>query len=219
MQPEFWHERWRTGQIGFHQSAVDRHLKRNWPDLGVASHSRVLVPLCGKSLDLLWLRERGHSVAGVELSAVALESFCMEYGIPAKRRILDDFEVYEAANLQLYCGDFFALTPELLGSVSAVYDRAALISWKPELREAYVAHVTALTSPGTQTLLITLEYPQAQMSGPPFSLGAADVQRLYARNHAIQELSKHDVLANEPRLRARGVTQLHEVCYRLTRLQ
>ncbi len=219
MQPEFWHERWRTGQIGFHQSAVDRHLERYWPDLGVASHSRVFVPLCGKSVDLLWLRERGHSVAGVELSAVALESLCMEHGIPAKRRLLNDFEVYEAENLRLYCGDFFALTPELLGSVPALYDRAALISWKPELREAYVAQVTALTSPGTQTLLITLEYPQAQMSGPPFSVGAGDVNRLYARNHAIQELSKHDVLANEPRLRSRGVTQLYEVCYRLTRLQ
>jgi thiopurine S-methyltransferase len=179
----------------------------------------VFVPLCGKSVDLLWLRERGHSVAGVELSAVALESLCMEHGIPAKRRLLNDFEVYEAENLRLYCGDFFALTPELLGSVPAVYDRAALISWKPELREAYVAQVTALTSPGTQTLLITLEYPQAQMSGPPFSVGAGDVNRLYARNHAIQELSKHDVLANEPRLRSRGVTQLYEVCYRLTRLQ
>jgi thiopurine S-methyltransferase len=219
LQPEFWHERWRTGQIGFHQSAVDRHLERYWPDLGVASHSRVFVPLCGKSVDLLWLRERGHSVAGVELSAVALESLCMEHGIPAKRRLLNDFEVYEAENLRLYCGDFFALTPELLGSVPALYDRAALISWKPELREAYVAQVTALTSPGTQTLLITLEYPQAQMSGPPFSVGAGDVNRLYARNHAIQELSKHDVLANEPRLRSRGVTQLYEVCYRLTRLQ
>jgi thiopurine S-methyltransferase len=219
LQPEFWHERWRIGQIGFHQSAVDQHLKRYWPDLGVANHSRVFVPLCGKSLDLLWLRERGHSVAGVELSAVALESFCMEHGVPARRRILDDFDVYEAVKLQLYCGDFFSLTPELLGPVSAVYDRAALISWKPELREAYVARVAALTNPGTQTLLITMEYPQAQMSGPPFSLSAGDVDRLYARSHAIQELSKHDVLANEPRLRARGLTQLHEVCYRLTRLQ
>ena len=78
--------------------------------------------------------------------------------------------------------------------------------------------MTALTSPGTQTLLITLEYPQAQMSGPPFSVGADEVERLYARNHAIQRLSRQDILANEPRLRSRGVTELHEVCYRLTRL-
>jgi thiopurine S-methyltransferase len=178
----------------------------------------VFVPLCGKSLDLLWLLERGHCVTGVELSAVALESFCMEQGIPARRRMLDDFDLYEAANLYLYHGDFFALNCELLGAFAAVYDRAALISWMPELRVAYVEHMTTLTSPGTQTLLITMEYLQAQMSGPPFSVGADDVERLYARNHSIQRLSRHDILANEPRLRSRGLTELHEVCYRLTRL-
>jgi thiopurine S-methyltransferase len=218
LQPEFWHDRWRKGQIGFHQSAVDGHLRQHWPALKLAGNSRVFVPLCGKSLDLLWLRERGHSVVGVELSAVALESLCMEQGIPARRRILDGFDVYETQNLQLYRGDFFSLTPTLLGCVSAVYDRAALIAWPLEQRAAYVAHITALTMPGTQILLITMEYPQTQMQGPPFSVTADDVERLYAAHYSIQELSKHDILASEPRLRSRGVTQLHETCYRLTRL-
>jgi thiopurine S-methyltransferase len=218
LQPEFWHERWRIGQIGFHQSAVDRHLRRYWAELGLAAHSRVFVPLCGKSLDLLWLRERGHSVAGVELSAVALESFCMEQGVPARRRTLDQFDVYEAAQIQLYRGDFFQLAPELLGTFSAIYDRASLISWTPELRSAYVAHIAVQSRPGTQTLLIATEYPQAQMSGPPFSLGTEEIHRLYSGSHSIQELYREDILANEPRLRSRGVTQLHEVCYRLTRL-
>jgi thiopurine S-methyltransferase len=218
LQPEFWHERWRLGQIGFHQSAVDRHLQQYWPDLVLPSGSRVFVPLCGKSLDLIWLGERGHSVAGVDLSAAALESFCMENGIPAKRRMLDGFDVYEASDLRLYRGDFFALAPEILGSIAAVYDRAALIAWTPEQRPAYVAHLTSLTVPGTPTLLITLEYPQTQMSGPPFSVGADDVECLYAGTHAIHELARQDVLASEPRLRSRGVTQLHAVCYRLTRL-
>lgn len=218
MQPDFWHERWRSGQIGFHQPAVARHLEVHWADLRLASHSRVFVPLCGKSLDLLWLLERGHSVTGVELSAVALESFCMEHGVPARRRALGDFDVYEAAKLELYRGDFFALSRPLLGSFAAVYDRAALISWNPELRAAYVAHMTALANPGAQTLLITLEYPQAQMSGPPFSVTTDEVERLYARDHAIQMLAREDVLANESRLRSRGLTALHEVCYRLTRL-
>jgi thiopurine S-methyltransferase len=207
------------GQIGFHQSAVDPHLEQYWPGLGVADDCRVFVPLCGKSLDLLWLRERGHSVTGVELSAIALESFCMEHGIPARRRKLGAFDVYEAPKLTLFCGDFFALTPELLGPVSAVYDRAALISWAPELRAAYVDHLTALTKPGTQMLLVTVEYPQPQMTGPPFSVSTDDVQRLFARNFAIQELAREDTLAREARLRARGLTELHEVCYALTRLQ
>ena len=218
MQPEFWHERWRTGQLGFHQAAPDRHLKRHWPTLSLAKGSRVLVPLCGKSLDLLWLRDQGESVVGVELSAIALESLCMENGIPARRRELDGFEVYEAPQLQLFCGDFFALTPELSGPLTAVYDRAALISWMPEARERYVRHLTALTRPGTQMLLITMEYPQAQMTGPPFSVTAGDVEHLYGRDFTISQLDRQDILANEPRLRARGLTELHETCYRLTRL-
>jgi thiopurine S-methyltransferase len=144
LQPDFWHKRWQNGQIGFHQSAVDRHLKRYWPELGLANGSRVFVPLCGKSLDLLWLTERHESVTGIELSGVALGSFCMEHGVPARRRVLEHFDVYEASQLRLYRGDFFALTPELLGAVSAVFDRAALISWAPDLRAAYVAHLPGL---------------------------------------------------------------------------
>jgi thiopurine S-methyltransferase len=218
VQPEFWHDRWRAGQLGFHQSTVDRNLRAYWPGLKLAPDCRVFIPLCGKSLDLLWLRARGHAVVGVELSAVALESFCMENGIPARRRLAGDFDVYQAERLELFRGDYFVLTPELLGDVAALYDRAALISWPPDLRESYVTHVAALTRPGTQTLLITLEYNQDQLSGPPFSVSADEVTRLYARHHEIRRLGREEILANEPRLRSRGLTGLHEVCYQLTRL-
>jgi thiopurine S-methyltransferase len=218
VQPEFWHDRWRTGQLGFHKPAVDPHLTAYWPKFKLAAASSVLVPLCGKSLDLLWLRDRGHTVVGVELSAVALESFCMENGIPARRRSLGDFDEYQAAGLKLLRGDFFALTQQHLGPIVAVYDRAALISWTKDLRESYVAHLTALTNPGAKTLLITVEYQQHQMSGPPFSVSADEVRRLYAAHHEISQLGRHDILASEARLRARGLTELHEVCYQLTRL-
>ncbi len=186
--------------------------------LKLPANSRVFVPLCGKSLDMLWLKDQRHTVSGVELSPLALESFCMQHAIPARRRILADFDVYEAEGLTLYRGDFFKLSPALLGSVSAVYDRAALISWTPALREAYVKHLTALTSPGVQTLLIAVEYPQAEMSGPPFPVSRDMLDALYADHHSIEELGRHEILELEPRLRARGLTQLREVCYRITRL-
>jgi thiopurine S-methyltransferase len=218
VQPEFWLDRWRTAQIGFHQAAVDRHLKAYWPLLKLPANSPVFVPLCGKSLDLMWLRERGHSVKGVELSPVALESFVMEHGIPARRRVLDCFDVYEADGFTLFRGDYFKLTAALLGTVSAVYDRAALISWTPEARAAYVKHLTLLTSPGTQTLLIAVEFPAEQMSGPPFPLTRDTIENLYAGHYSIEELARHDILDLEPRLKARGLTELREVCYRVTRL-
>jgi thiopurine S-methyltransferase len=216
--PEFWHERWRTGQIGFHQSAIDWNLKQHWPDLGLASRSDVFVPLCGKSVDLLWLRQRGHKVLGVELSDVALQAFFMENGVPARRRVLPHFDVYEAENLQCYRGDLFELTPDRLGKVTAVYDRASLVSWAPEQRARYVEHLTALTGKGTQTLLVALEYPQAEIKGPPYSVDTEEVHRLYSRQHSIHELARRDILGNEPRLRARGLSSLTDVCYRITRL-
>jgi thiopurine S-methyltransferase len=218
MQPEFWHERWRTGQIGFHQPAVDRSLRSHWSALGLSSSScRVFVPLCGKSLDLLWLREQGHFVTGVEISATALESFLLENGIPARRRTLAGFDVYEAANLQLFRGDFFALTPELTGEVAAIYDRASLVSWAPDLRGAYAERIADLAPRGARMLLVTLEYPQPQMSGPPFSLSSDEVAGLFAPHFALEEIARADILAGESRLRAKGITRLEEVCYQLFR--
>ncbi len=227
MEPQFWHDRWRNGQIGFHQPSPDRSLVRHWPamNLGRASASRsaaaaarpVFVPLCGKSVDLLWLRDQGHMVSGVELSATALEAFCAENGVPARRRVQADFDLYEADHLNLFRGDFFQLTPSILGRAAAVYDRAALISWAAELRPAYADRIAALTGPGTPMLLITLEYPQAQMPGPPFSVARDEVERLYSRSFEIREISRQDILAEDARLRSRGITALSEVCYHLVR--
>jgi thiopurine S-methyltransferase len=218
VQPDFWHDRWRTAQIGFHRFSVDDNLIRHWRDLSLPKAARVLVPLCGKSLDLLWLRDQGHAVVGIELSDIAQQAFFMENGVAARRRALPHFDLYEAENLECFRGNLFNLTPERLGQVAAVYDRASLVSWAPEQRGRYVDHLWALTVTGTQTLLITLEYSQAEMKGPPFSVDSEEVHRLYSRHHSIHELDRCDVLGNEPRMRARGVSSLTEVCYRITRL-
>ena len=179
----------------------------------------MFVPLCGKSLDLLWLRDRGLPVIGIELSAIALEAFCLENGVPARRRRTPDFDIYQAApNVELLRGDYFALTPQHLGRMGGVFDRAALISWSPEFRAPYVDHMAWLTRPGTEMLLVTLEYPQAQAPGPPLSVPRREVATLYERNYKIRELSRRDILADDQRMRSRGVTELFEVCYRLARL-
>jgi thiopurine S-methyltransferase len=218
MHPDFWLDRWRNGQTGFHQASVDGDLVRHWRTLALPKSSGVFVPLCGKSLDLLWLRDQGHKVVGTELSDIALQAFFAENGIAARRRRVPGFDLYEAANLHLLRGDFFDLTPQLLGNVAAVYDRASLVSWTPELRTRYVEHLTALTGAGTETLLVTLEYPQAETPGPPFSVEAEEVRRLYSPHHVVHEMERRDILAAEPRMRARGVSSLIDVCYRMTRL-
>ena len=184
--------------------------------MGVATDSLVLVPLCGKSLDLIWLCEQGHRVTGVELSDIAVQAFFAENGIAARRTPLPGFDLYQAGNLSILRGDFFALRPGLIGEVAAVFDRGALISWSPELRQRYAEHLATVTGPDTQTLLVSLEYDQTQMSGPPFSVDQAEIRRLLPAGCDLREVSRHDQLPNEPRFRARGVTRLAEVCYRLS---
>ncbi len=84
MEPAFWHKRWADNQIGFHQGQVNSYLQTHWPALGLETGSRVLVPLCGKSLDLVWLAGQGYRVLGVELSRRAVEDFFREHGLEAR---------------------------------------------------------------------------------------------------------------------------------------
>jgi thiopurine S-methyltransferase len=216
VEPSFWQERWRLGQTGFHQLAVEEQLAKYWPELNV-SRGNVLVPLCGKSLDLLWLRERGFQVTGIELSAVAVESLCWGQGILARRTVGDGVDRFDADQLRVYQGNLFALSDVRFGNFHAVYDRASLIALPAELRARYVDAMVAVTQPGTKTLLMTIEYSQPQAIGPPFSVSRAEVESLYGGRHSIRLLERRDILANEARLRARGVTELHENCFVLTR--
>ena len=134
-------------------------------------------------------------------------------GFPRGGGCRASFDVYEAAEFSCSAAIFLSSTSAALGEVAAVYDRAALIAWAPELRAPYVRHLAALVKPGTQMLLITLEYPQSQMSGPPFSLMREEVERLYSPYFTCVRCRRQDILANEPRLRSRGLKEFSEVCY------
>lgn len=215
MNPDFWHERWQSRQIGFHRDEVHPYLTQFWPTLGIARGSRVFVPLCGKSRDMLWLRAQGYEVVGVEISRLAVEAFFEENGLQPSVSEQGSFHVYETEGLRICCGDFFALTAADLSGASAVYDRASLVALPPEMRRAYAEHLAGLLTPGTKTLLVAFEYPQHEMDGPPFSVDEMEVRALYAGHCAISLLQATDILSDEPRFRARGVSRLHEKVYML----
>jgi thiopurine S-methyltransferase len=177
MTPEFWESRWRAGQIGFHEGAPNAFLQAHAAVLGAAR--RVLVPLCGKTEDLAFLAARGHAVVGVELVEDAARAFFSEHGLTPAVTARGGFTTYAHGGITIVVGDFFATTSEILGPVDALYDRAALIALPEALRVRYAAHLRALLPRGADGLVVTVEYPQEAMSGPPFSVPEAEVRRLF----------------------------------------
>ncbi|MGV8959471.1 MAG: thiopurine S-methyltransferase [Stenotrophomonas sp.] len=217
MHPDFWLQRWQQGRIGFHRSEVMPLLQTHWPSLELAPGSRVLVPLCGKTLDLHWLAAQGHRVLGVELSPLAVEQFFAEAEVTPQRRSSPYGEHYRAGPIEIICGDAFALDRELLEDVAAVYDRAALIALPAPLRQHYAQTVYANLPRDCRGLVITLEYPQAEKQGPPFSVEQDEVERLFAAPWRTTLLERREILADEPSFQAEGVTQLGTAVYRLQR--
>ena len=217
MQPEFWLERWQNNEIGFHLPTVNPLLVEHWPQLHLPAGTRVLVPLAGKTVDLSWLRAQGHAVVAVELSEDAARAFYAEAGL-APTRVKDGaFIRYHADAIDYLVGDFFSLDAVTLGEFGAVWDRGALVALPPPMRARYAAHLIQLSAATTRTLLITLEYAQSQMKGPPFAVPETEVHALFAASHEIALLLREDILDLEPRFRDRGVSALHSVVYALSR--
>ncbi len=216
MKKDFWLERWEREEIGFHQNEINPYLRQYWQELHLAHGSGVFVPLCGKSLDMLWLRKQGHSVLGVELSAIAVQSFFKENGYSPHHVTSKKFDRCEANGISILCGDFFELCKDDLAKVSAVYDRASLVALQPEMRERYANHLVNILPPATQILLITFDYPQPEMPGPPFAVSVNEVAALYREHAEIRLLAQLDVLVQNPRFQERGLSRLQENILLLT---
>ncbi|TLE14368.1 thiopurine S-methyltransferase [Vibrio cholerae] len=175
--PEFWHNKWAANQIGFHLEDVNPLLIRFWSDLAPKRSEKVLVPLCGKSEDLIWLANQHDSVQGVELSQIAVRSFFTEhFYTPTVTRLNAQHELYQFDELTLFTGDFFTAPVE---SVDLVYDRAALVALPQEMRAEYAQRVLQLLKPGGRILLVSMDYVQTELLGPPFSVPEAEIRTLF----------------------------------------
>ena len=216
MNPDFWHQRWQDNQIGFHQAAPTPLLLKHWPSLGVPAGAKVFVPLAGKSLDMPWFAAQGHRVLGVELSELAVAQFFAENGLRPEIRDTHYGRHYEAGGIELILGDAFGLDADLLRDCDAVFDRAALIALPPELRRRYANELYAKLPAGCRGLLITLEYPQAERDGPPFSVPGDEVRALYGRDWDIDLLERRPIPPEHPGF-VSGVSKLDTAAYALRR--
>jgi thiopurine S-methyltransferase len=217
MEPEFWLERWREARTGFHQDAPTPLLLKHWPAVGAAPGSRVFVPLAGKSLDMAWFASQAYRVLGAELSPLAVAQFFESQGVEPAMEAAADGLHYVAGPIELVQGDVFALDADAIASCTAVFDRAAIIALPPEMRERYVREVYGTLPSGCRGLLITLEYPQEEKAGPPFSVTEDEVRALFHGEWRVTLLERRDILEQQPNFRAEGVTALKTAVYGLER--
>ena len=217
MDPAFWHQRWHENRIGFHQDKPTPLLPKHWDAVGAAPGARVFVPLCGKSLDLAWFASHGYRVLGVEVSPLAIEQFFAEHGLQPAVRESRYGRHYQAGPIEIVCGDAFGLDAEALADCTAVYDRAALIALPPDLRRRYAGELYGRLPRDCRGLLVTLEYPQHEKAGPPFSVAGDEVHALYDDAWQLELLERRDILAEQPGFQAEGVTDLHTSAWRLQR--
>ena len=199
MTPEFWHKRWQEKRIGFNQSAVNPLLTEYIDHLDLAVGSRIFVPLCGKSIDMVWLAAQGYDVVGVELVETAVQEFFAEQNIqPIVSQHVEntDIKCYqgqlvdgdEQRTITLWAADIFALTSTDLGTIDAIYDKAALIALPADMRPDYSEQIRKVSDNAPQ-LLITLNYDQSKKDGPPFSINNEQVQQYYGSHYQICKLA------------------------------
>ena len=186
MEQAFWLERWQAHQLGWHRDDVNPLLIAHWSGLGLEAGSKVFVPLCGKSLDMGYLASLGHEVLGCELSRIAAEEFFAEAGVERERLVQGDFVHHCGGAVTILEGDIFNLSRGLLKGVSGVFDRGALIALPPEMRQRYVALLRDVLGKQARTLLMTLEYDQTRIGGPPFSVSEDEVHEYFRETYRVE---------------------------------
>jgi thiopurine S-methyltransferase len=214
---QHWLDRWKENRIGFHEAEVNSHLRTWFAQLAPSPGGSVFVPLCGKAHDMCWIAQQGYQVIGIELSQIAIEAFFEENSIDFERNSGDRFTTYESENICLLQGDFFDLRKHDLGSCELVYDRAALIALEHDDRPQYYDHMLSILPPSCNMLLVTLEYNQADMRGPPFSVPTDEVKQHYQDAFDIKLLQSRDIVDHGPRWRKVGLSELNESVFSLVR--
>lgn len=192
MEANFWHQKWQRGEIAFHRDDANPHLVAHLHTLNLSEGSRVFLPLCGKTLDIAYLLSCGYQVLGVELSELAIRELFADLSVTPQITQVADFICYSADGITIFVGDFFQLSAELVGQIDAIYDRAALVALPLAMRRDYSAHLVKLSRNAAQ-LLVTYEYQQELIDGPPFSISEQEVAEHYAETYTINLLNREEV--------------------------
>jgi thiopurine S-methyltransferase len=187
-----WLERWKNREIGFNQLEANPFMVKYFSSLGLDKGSKVLVPLCGKSIDISWLLKQGYAVVGIELSELAIQELFDELGIEPAISMEEELIVYSAKDITIYVGDIFKVTSGILGKIDAIYDRAALVALSRGVRVEYAKHLMSISSNAPQ-LLLCFEYDQTLMDRSPYSVDEDEVKMHYGEYYDLKLLTRESI--------------------------
>lgn len=192
MHTDFWHQRWQNQQIGFHLDHINPLLRDYFSHLNLKRGDRILLPLCGKTLDIHWLLAQEIAVVGVELSDIAVTSLFAELGLQPVITQYGNMSHFKCDQIEIWNGDFFALNAEHIGHVNAVYDRAALIALPAEMRVSYCQQLMQISAHARQ-LLISVDYDQSIDAGPPFAVNQDEICAHYGEHFNVALLANNAI--------------------------
>lgn len=220
MEISYWHSRWENDKTGWHMDYVYPPLKRIWPQLSIESEAHVLVPLCGKNLDIHWLIDQGCTVTGVDISQKALEHIMKNHSESFTEDSSHGFTIYRSKSLALWQGDFIKLPTDKVPPADLIYDTKAIIALPAEMRSDYAKKLLSLTHSKTQILIQTLQYEQSEMNGPPFSVDEQELKHLLGNRFTLKCIHEQSKLEELQRFQQRGLSSyLKEKIYHLTPLK
>lgn len=213
--PGFWRARWKEGRTGWHRERVQPWLEQQrGAFLGAGKPAaRILVPLCGKSVDLAWLAKQGAAVVGVDVAEEAVEGLRREQQVALvpKEGVAAPFRGFAAGALEFWLGDFFGLDPARHGHFDAAFDRAALVALPRSRRRDYARTLAALLGERGRLLLVGLEFSSANDSGPPFHVARAEATELFAALGPPRLVGDRSLMEEEgPYWASRNVTDARE---------
>ena len=210
MEPDYWIEGWQVGRTGFDQSEPHRWLPEHWPSAELAADATVLVPLCGKTVDMVWLAEQGHRIIGVEVSEIAVEGFFDMVELTPEVEVIGPLSVYRAGPYELWRGDLFEVPATVFDRVDVVYDRASIVALPPPIRQRYTQTLSTQLRGDAPWYLVSFTYDQSEMEGPPFSVTLEEIDALLADEFTIETVLDESVIEQAAAMQERGLTHMRE---------
>ncbi|KAI0230489.1 Thiopurine S-methyltransferase [Lamellibrachia satsuma] len=188
---------------------------------------KVLIPMCGKAVELSWFAELGHSVVGIEASIVPIEEFFsdnnFQYSVEGCEQISGQLYKAEGVDIKIYCCDIFNFTKNLESEFDVIWDRGAFGAVDPSDRRQYATLMSSLMTSACCYLSVVNYYGDKAReeaglppTGPPHVIHLDQVQDYFAPSCSVELLEKRP--KEEQKIGGKPVSQeVAEFIYKISK--